>query len=67
VILYDITGHEVKRMKFGAGTQGGNAGTNQISWNGKSMGNEVVGNGMYFYKIISGDQVIGSGKMVVFE
>jgi hypothetical protein len=67
VIIYDITGHEVKRMKFGAGTQGGRGGTNQISWNGQSMGNEVVGNGMYIYKIISGTEVIGSGKVVVYE
>jgi hypothetical protein len=66
-ILYDITGHEVKRMKFGAGAQGGRGGTNQVSWNGQSMGGEVVGNGMYLYKIISGTTVIGSGKIVIFE
>ena len=67
LIVYDITGHEVKRMKFGAGNQGGRGGTNQVSWNGQSMGGEVVGNGMYIYKLISGDQVIGSGKVVVYE
>jgi hypothetical protein len=68
IIIYDITGHEVKRMKFRAGNTGGRGGTNQASWDGRSLGGrEVVGNGMYLYKIISGNEVIGSGKLVVFE
>jgi hypothetical protein len=67
IIIYDITGHEVKRMKFASGTSGGRGGTNQVSWNGRSMGGEVVGNGMYIYKIISGSTVIGSSKVVIFE
>lgn len=67
IIIYDITGHEVKRMKFRSGTAGGKGGTNQVNWNGISLGGEVVGNGMYLYKIISGDKVIGSGKLVIFD
>ena len=46
---------------------GGRGGANQALWDGKSLGREFVGNGMYFYKIISGDQVIGSGKLVIFD
>jgi len=67
IIIYDITGHEVKRMKFSSGTAGGKGGTNQVNWNGISLGGEVVGNGMYLYKIISGDKVIGSEKLVIFD
>jgi len=67
IIIYDITGHEIKRMKFRGGSQGGRGGTNQASWDGRSLGGEFVGNGMYLYKIISGDQVIGSGKLVIFD
>ena len=67
IIIYDITGHEVKRMKFGGGSAGGRGGTNQASWNGKTLGGEVAGNGIYLYKIISGNNVIGSGKLVVFD
>jgi flagellar hook assembly protein FlgD len=65
IIIYDISGHEVKRMKYSSGTSGGKGGTNQASWNGTSLAGEVIGNGMYFYKIISGNQVIGSGKLVI--
>ena len=43
------------------------AGLNQVTWNGESMGNDVVGNGMYLYKIISGNEVIGTGKLVIFD
>jgi hypothetical protein len=67
IIIYDISGHEVKRIKFSSGTSGGRGGTNQVGWNGRSLGGEVVSNGMYLYKIISGDKVIGSGKLVIFD
>ena len=67
IIIYDITGHEVKRIKRGAGTNGGRGGTNQADWDGRSLGRDFAGNGMYLYKIISGNEVIGSGKLVVFE
>ena len=65
IMIYDITGREVKRMKYTAGAKGARGGTNQAEWNGTSLGGEVVGNGMYLYKIISGNEVIGSGKLVV--
>jgi hypothetical protein len=67
IIIYDITGHEAKRMKFSSGTNGARGGTNQVSWNGRALGGEVAGNGMYVYKIISGSTVIGSGKLVVLD
>jgi hypothetical protein len=67
LIIYDITGHETKRMRFSSGLNGGRGGTNQVNWNGRSLGGDVAGNGMYLYKIISGDTVIGSGKLVVLD
>jgi hypothetical protein len=67
VVIYDITGHETKRMRFNSGTNGARGGTNQISWDGRSLGGQVTGNGMYLYKIISGNGVIGSGKLVVLD
>jgi len=67
LVIYDITGHETKRMRFSSGINGGRGGVNQVSWNGRSLGGDVAGNGMYLYKIISGDRVIGSGKLVVLD
>lgn len=67
IMIYDITGHEIKRMKFGSGSQGGRGGTNQAAWDGKTLGGGFAGNGIYLYKIISGNNVIGSGQVVVFD
>jgi hypothetical protein len=67
IIIYDITGHERKRMSFAAGSPGGQANLNSVTWNGKSFYSDVVGNGMYIYKIISGDKVLGTGKLVILD
>jgi len=65
IIMYDITGQEVKRWSFTSGAAGGRSGINRIEWDGRTMLGEVSGNGMYIYKIISGDKAIGTGKIVV--
>jgi len=65
LILFDITGQEMKRMVFTAGGSGGKAGINMVEWDGRSLFGEVVGNGMYIYKITIGGRTIGTGKLVV--
>ncbi len=67
LIIYDMTGHEVKRMKFAAGGNGGSAGVNYVPWDGTSLNGRPVGIGMYLYKIISGDRVLGDGRIVVLD
>ena len=67
IIMYDITGQEIRKWGIPSGTPGARAGVNQIEWDGRSIFGEVVGNGMYVYKIISGDKAIGTGKLVVMD
>ena len=67
MIIYDVTGHEVHRQSYNRGSQGGKAGINQITWNGRSLFNQPVGNGMYVFKVISDDKVISSAKLVVLD
>jgi hypothetical protein len=67
LVIYDITGREIKRVVSGSGQQGGKAGVNNVTWNGKTIFGDVSGNGMYVYKIISGGKVIGTGKLVVLD
>jgi len=67
IIIYDITGHEVHRATYHSGDDGGRAGINSVSWNGKDLFEDVVGNGMYVYKIVSGNKVIAIGKLVVLD
>lgn len=67
VIIYDITGHEVKRIYSPSRAEGGRAGINTVAWDGKSLFGKVSGNGMYVFKIISRNKVIGSGKIVILD
>lgn len=67
LIIYDITGHEVHRATYSSGGAGGQAGVNTVEWNGQSLFGETLGNGMYLYKIISGNGVLGSGKLVILD
>jgi hypothetical protein len=67
LVIYDIAGHEIKRIVSGSGQEGGKAGVNNVSWNGRTLFGDVSGNGMYIYKIISGGKVIGTGKLVILD
>jgi len=67
VLFFDVTGQEVKRLTFTSGSNGGKAGINMVEWDGRSMFGEVVGNGMYIYKINIGSRTIGTGKLVVLD
>jgi flagellar hook assembly protein FlgD len=54
-------------MTFNSGQNGGKAGVNAVSWNGRTLFGEVGGNGMYVYKIVSGNKVLGSSKIVILD
>ncbi len=68
IFMYDTAGQVVMNRNYMAGTEGGKAGYNGITWNGISdVSGGYVGNGIYVYKIVSGGKLIGTGKLVVFE
>jgi len=67
LIIYDITGHEVKRFNFSAGENGGRANINSVFWDGKSLFGQYSGNAMYIYKVIHKDRVLGTGKLVILD
>jgi len=43
------------------------AGPNQVYWNGRSAEVNILGSGIYFYKIVYKNQVLGSGKATILE
>lgn len=67
LMIYDITGHEVKRFVFASGQNGGKANINTVSWDGRSLFNKVVGNGMYIYRITTRGKVLSTGKLVILD
>ncbi|MCX5726024.1 MAG: PQQ-binding-like beta-propeller repeat protein [Candidatus Saganbacteria bacterium] len=62
IYLYDVSGQMVWSAKFT-----GRLGYNEAQWNGATKLGGYVGNGIYVYKIITGDKILGSGKIVVFD
>jgi hypothetical protein len=67
IYLFNSLGQRVWKNNFVAGAQGGHAGYNFVLWDGKSDAGEMVGNGIYFVRIVSNGKVIGRGKIAVIK
>ncbi len=67
IYVYDTSGKIILTKRAYAGSPGGRAGYNHIEWNGITDFGDVVGNGMYVYKIMSGNKALATGHIVVFE
>jgi len=67
IYMYDVSGQAIKTWRISSGKEGGRAGYNAVTWNGVTDFGAVVGNGIYVYKITSGNKVIGTGKLVVLD
>ncbi len=67
IYMYDVGGEVVWTRKFGARTEGGRAGYNEVRWNGITDFGGYAGNGIYVYKIVSGSKLVGTGKLVVYD
>lgn len=67
IYIFDMTGNLIWRKVYGAGSDGGWQGTNRIYWDGKNSFGDIVQNGAYIFKIVSGDRVIGSGKIIALQ
>jgi len=65
--MYDVSGRIVLTKKFDSGMEGGRAGYNDFSWDGITNFGNVAGNGIYVYKIVSGNRAIATGKLVVLD
>lgn len=65
--LFNGVGQLVLKKDFPAGTEGGKAGYNVFSWNGSSDFGAIVGNDIYFVRIVSNGKVIGKGKIAVIK
>ncbi|MFH0886531.1 MAG: S8 family serine peptidase [bacterium] len=67
IYIYNIVGELVWKRTYQAGTMGGNAGYNKITWQGRSDFGEVGSNGIYFYRLMSGKSAIGKGRMTILD
>ncbi|MEJ2617976.1 MAG: T9SS type A sorting domain-containing protein, partial [Ignavibacteriaceae bacterium] len=60
ITVYDVLGNSVRTLFNGVSQSG----KNKIDWNGKDNNGNVVGSGIYFYKIKMRD-ISFSGKMIL--
>jgi len=67
--IFDLAGNLVRKISFAADQEGGRAGYNEVSWDGRYDGGNYVGNGIYPFLIIANRKVVpnGIGKITVFK
>ncbi|MGB9612978.1 MAG: Ig-like domain-containing protein, partial [Candidatus Margulisiibacteriota bacterium] len=65
--IHDLAGNLIAKKNFTANEEGGRAGYNEITWDGKSDAGEVVGNGIYVYLIVADGKLAGKGKLTVLK
>ena len=67
IYIYNIIGSAVWRRTYNAFEEGGKAGYNEVTWNGRSDFKRVLGNGIYIFKVVHNNRVIGSGKITILD
>ena len=69
IILTDISGRRVKTFVADSGSEGGSAGLNKLTWNGKTDLGPLAGNGIYLGIIVAKDEgrKLGSVKVTLLD
>ena len=65
--LTDLGGTIVWKNSYSSGANGAKLGENNISYDGKTSWGDILGNGVYLYKIIQDGKSIGGGKIAVIK
>lgn len=65
--IHDLAGNMIAKRDFVSGQSGGSAGYNEVTWDGRSDGGDVIGNGIYLYLIIADGRLAARGKITVLK
>ncbi len=64
LIIYDLTGKEVKRLIY---NQGSTVGVHEVIWNGKNNGGREVASGIYLYTLILKNSRVHAKKLIYLK
>jgi hypothetical protein len=67
IYVVDTAGTLVWKNSYTSGSNGGRAGSNDIDFNGKNTWGNILGNGVYIYKIVQGGKAVGGGKIAIIK
>jgi hypothetical protein len=67
LVIYSISGEIVLNSSYASGTNGGRAGYNEVTWDGKTAGGNTIGNGVYVVQLVSGSQRIAKGYLTILQ
>jgi hypothetical protein len=67
IYLFNAVGELVYKREYATGTQGGKTGYNEVTWDGKSDFGSVVGNDIYFLRVVSDGKPVGKTKIAVIK
>lgn len=65
--IFNAAGQLIYRSTCLSGAAGGQVGYNQVTWDGRDDFGAVVGNDIYFVRVVSGGKVIGKAKIAVIK
>ena len=67
IYIFNAIGQLIYRSNCMSGASGGHVGYNEVAWDGKDDFGAIVGNDIYFVRVVSGGKVIGRTKIAVIK
>jgi len=67
VYIFNAIGQLIYRRNYIAGSSGAQVGYNEVPWDGRSDFGEIVGNDVYFLRVVSGGKPVGRTKIAVIK
>lgn len=67
IYLFNAVGELVYKREYASAAAGGATGYNEVTWDGKSDFGSIIGNDIYFLRVVSGGKPVGKTKIAVIK